>query len=173
MEAKDAEQEKVNYFIDTEFIELDYRSPVELMSIGIVADDNREFYAIALDGWHPDHASEWVWKNVIAKLGDVPRLPRAVIAGQIRALVGTDKATFWGYYADYDWLLFCQLFGTMLTLPKDWPHLCMDVKQFAMHLGNPRLPKQSAEGEHNALADARHIREMHRWLLKRMEAPQR
>ena len=38
-----------------------------------------------------------------------------------------------------------------------------DLKQEAERLGNPQVPEQ-ATGEHNALADARHNREIARFL---------
>ena len=60
---------------------------------------------------------------------------------------------FWGYYADYDWVVFCQLFGTMMDLPNRFPMYCRDIKQECDRLGNPEIPKQES-GEHNALADA-------------------
>ena len=64
------------------------------------------------------------------------------------------KPEFWGYFADYDWVAFCQIFGTMMDLPKGWPMYCRDIKQLADSLGNPELPTQSST-EHNALNDAR------------------
>ena len=36
---------------------------------------------------------------------------------------------FYGYYSDYDWVVFCQLFGTMMDLPKGFPMYCNDLKQ--------------------------------------------
>lgn len=36
---------------------------------------------------------------------------------------------FYGYYADYDWVLFCSLFGRMIDLPKGFPMYCRDLKQ--------------------------------------------
>jgi len=36
---------------------------------------------------------------------------------------------FYGYYADYDWVLFCSLFGDMSKLPKGFPMYCRDLKQ--------------------------------------------
>lgn len=36
---------------------------------------------------------------------------------------------FYGYYADYDWVAFCWLFGNMIDLPKDFPMYCIDLKQ--------------------------------------------
>jgi hypothetical protein len=66
----------------------------------------------------------------------------------------TDKPEFWGYYADYDWVAFCQLFGTMMDLPKGFPMYCRDIKQLCDDLGNPRLPEEGKD-EHHALADAR------------------
>lgn len=64
------------------------------------------------------------------------------------------KPEFWGYYADYDWVAFCQLFGTMMDLPKGFPMYCRDIKQWCDQLGNPKLPDQG-KGEHHALLDAR------------------
>jgi hypothetical protein len=64
------------------------------------------------------------------------------------------KPEIWAYYADYDWVVFCQLFGTMMDLPKGFPMYCRDIKQLCDDLGNPELPKQKS-GKHNALADAK------------------
>lgn len=36
---------------------------------------------------------------------------------------------FYGYYADYDWVVFCWLFGRMIDLPKGFPKYCRDLKQ--------------------------------------------
>lgn len=143
----------MNYFLDTEFIERGAGEPIDLISIGIVAEDGREFYAVSNE-FNPDDASEWVKENVIAKLGDEPRQTVAEITHGILAFVGNEKPEFWGYYADYDWVVLCQLFGAMIDLPDGWPMFCYDIKQLAVMLGNPPLPQQG-KGEHNAVADAR------------------
>lgn len=62
------------------------------------------------------------------------------------------KPEIWGYYADYDWVAFCQLFGTMIELPKGFPMYCRDLKQLCVSVGDPELP--NVEGEHSALKDA-------------------
>lgn len=51
----------------------------------------------------------------------------------------------------------------MMDLPKSFPMYCKDLKQWCDQLGNPKLPEQ-AEGEHNALADARHNKLMWEFL---------
>ncbi|WP_366933340.1 3'-5' exoribonuclease [Nostoc sp. NMS7] len=73
---------------------------------------------------------------------------------ELKKLEVTEKPEIWAYYADYDWVCFCQLFGTMMDLPKGFPMYCRDIKQWCDYLENPELPKQG-KGEHNALADAR------------------
>ncbi len=75
-------------------------------------------------------------------------------SGSFELRPGVPKPEFWAYYADYDWVVFCQLFGTMMDLPEGFPMYCRDIKQECDRLGNPELPKQG-KGEHNALADAR------------------
>ena len=36
---------------------------------------------------------------------------------------------FYGYYADYDWVVFCWLFGKMIDLPSGFPYYCKDLIQ--------------------------------------------
>jgi hypothetical protein len=80
-------------------------------------------------------------------------------------LVVYNTLEFWGYYADYDWVAFCQLFGKMINLPKGFPMYCNDIKQLAMDMGNPELPKQQS-GEHNALSDAWWNKQTYEFLCK-------
>lgn len=148
------------YVIDTEFMERE--QGIELLSIGIVADDGSAhstvtYYAENAEADH-SHANDWVKENVLPHLvGGDARLPRAQIAAEILEFVtdtsDDDPPTFWAYFGDYDWVVFCQLFGRMVDLPSGWPMMCMDIKQRAVDLGNPRLPEQEST-EHHALADA-------------------
>lgn len=55
----------MRYFIDTEFIE-DGKT-IDLISVGIVAQDGREFYCLNLDCDH-SLANDWVKANVLAYL---------------------------------------------------------------------------------------------------------
>lgn len=208
----------MKYFFDTEFIEdiskwtlAKNRHFIDLISIGIVAEDGREYYAISKD-FNPDDASQWVKENVLypimvengytknlsnlhGKLGysrsaikDIQKRKgksNKQIAVEIAAFVNEglevviDKVTradcwnekfyqnefayikrhntfipetiyssgfnndgyarnkkiiynqpvFYGYFADYDWVLFCSLYGKMIDLPKGFPMYCRDLKQ--------------------------------------------
>jgi hypothetical protein len=74
---------------------------------------------------------------------------------------------FYGYYCDYDWVVFCWMFGKMVNLPQGFPMYCRDLKQILdekemarqdgtdmIELRNlPTYPKQT--NEHNALSDAK------------------
>ena len=80
------------------------------------------------------------------------------------------KPEFWGYYADYDWVVFCWLFGSMMDLPKGWPMYCRDIKQFCDDIGNPRLPEQG-KGEHHALSDAKWNKQAYDFLLAKSKEP--
>lgn len=61
----------MKYFLDTEFIEQGHGNPIQLVSIGVVAEDGREYYAIN-SGFDPDSANEWVRQNVLPSLGELP-----------------------------------------------------------------------------------------------------
>jgi len=152
----------MKYFFDTEFIE-DGKT-IALLSIGIVAEDGRTYYAEPHET-DQSRASEWVKNNVIPYLSG-PRKSREEIRADILRFVGKDRPEFWAYYADYDWVALCQLFGTMMDLPKGWPMYCRDIKQLADSMGNPTLPEQK-NGEHNALLDAVHNAACYKFLTEK------
>lgn len=92
-----------------------------------------------------------------------------------------NKPVFYGYYCDYDWVVFCWLFGKMIDLPTGFPMYCIDLKQtldekekylqfsskhFAiLNIKDlPNYPKQI--NEHNALDDARWNKQLYEFLIK-------
>lgn len=167
----------MKYFYDTEFIE-DGKT-IDLISIALVAEDGREYYAISKE-FNPKKASQWVKDNVLKylpprKVNPMYGSPRLIseskvwksreqikndlldFVGEIRT--SEQKPEFWAYYADYDHVALCQLFGTMMDLPEDWPMYTKDLKQLLDDRGNPKMSK--SENEHHALADARWVRDVY------------
>jgi hypothetical protein len=164
----------MKYFFDTEFIE-DGKT-IDLLSIGIVADDGRELYRRNAEARF-EKADQWAQENIFPSLGvrltpqgwglrlDDDWYSRSRIKNNILDFIGQDsKPEFWAYYADYDWVALCQLFGRMIDLPESWPKYCRDVKQLCDSLGNPKLPKQ--EKEHHALEDARWTKQAYEFLMR-------
>lgn len=151
----------MKYFLDTEFIE--YPNTIDLISIGIVAEDGRELYEISSE-FDESKASQWVKENVIPHLGP-NRRKLSDIKDMILDFVGTDKPEFWGYYADYDWVIFCWIFGTMMELPKGFPMYCRDIKQLCDSKGNPQLPKMEGQ-DHNAIEDAKQHKKCYEFLME-------
>lgn len=205
----------MRYFFDTEFLEgtqktwLGKSKPtIDLISIGIVSEDNRQYYAISKDfnlkeAWNRFQLEQqsgdarnifpegkkvyWIRENVLKPIfnewkmesnGKIVRLglptplnemefnyknfkycikcigkTNAQIAFDIvnfthgysdmgnwlgttdeyyNTIIKTepkDKPEFYAYYADYDWVVFCWLFGSMMNLPKGFPMYCNDLKQ--------------------------------------------
>lgn len=177
------------FFYDTEFLE-DGKT-IELISIGIVSGDGREYYAVnsemPLDRIKED---DWMVRNVLSSLPLVntasldayikhPRnsypkpsisllgidrrdstvKPKWVIANEVRdfLLDGEGEPELWAWYAAYDHVVLAQLFGKMINLPEGLPMYTNDLKQEAHRRGDPPLAVQES-GEHNALADARHLK---------------
>jgi hypothetical protein len=142
----------MKYFLDTEFIEKP--CTIELISIGIVSEDGRELYLESSDVDLTD-VDPWLKENVIPHLKDIG-MPRTEIRKKILEFIGEDfEPQFWAYYADYDWVVFCWLFGKMVDLPSHFPKFCMDFKQYMVEHDIPRnaLPPQIGN-THDALADA-------------------
>jgi hypothetical protein len=271
----------MKYFIDTEFIEGKQRlrktwlealtatkkltePTIDLISIGIVAEDGREYYAISKDFnlseawfrydiktmtnlpgdsdtnkmkvyWLRDNVLKPIWediwreyvhyglnefynsdftlsnfKKIIKAFGKSnkeiaqgvkefcspkvgygrtigsrePNLGLPSVQSEYGSKIKNERGNpeFYGYYADYDWVVFCWLFGNMMDLPSGFPMYCKDLKQMldsainnTPKYGNytfeestkiiknySNYPKQT--NEHNALADARWNFELYKFL---------
>jgi hypothetical protein len=240
----------MKYFIDTEFIEgpqktfFGYTKPtIDLISIGIVAEDGREYYAISKDfnlieAWRRYDLKEantaenhsmndirvyWIRENVLKNL-----FPTEMNFTQFKKLINhfgksnkqiakeviefcnmgsgysdfehpeisnvlrwvkrndkteelikeynitkifDEKPEFYAYYGDYDWVVFCWLFGNMIDLPKEFPKYCKDLQQtFDEKKKNVkgRMKDQPGfpinDGIHNALEDARWNYKLYKFL---------
>ena len=145
----------MKYWIDTEFIAKPFT--IDLVSIGLVAEDGREFYAESSEvDW--SKASPWMLENVRPQL-EGKGMSLEEISYALRVFTDHDEhPVFWGYFPAYDWVAFVGLFGGLEVLPFHYPQLCLDIKQWAIELGDPELPHQK-ENRHHALADARWTRE--------------
>jgi len=185
-------------YYDTEFIEDGHT--IDLISIGMVAEDGREYYAVASDApWDQIRKHDWLLRNVVPSLPITSRKslesycanhpnshprpgvdfvgpdltdtrvkPRQVIANEVRDFIlTTPDPQLWAWYAAYDHVALCQLWGPMIALPKGVPMWTNDLKQEAERLGNPELPSMPGVTEHNALSDAREVKFRAEWLAGR------
>lgn len=206
----------MKYYIDFEFSEYFTRTflgkkihTIDLISIGIVAEDGRTYYAIGKE-FSYFNCSKWVRENVITKLDKtIKGKSNKEIASDIFNFINPDlgfhisgysnsdfrnpnspmnnhfnahnvvcinehyyaQPTFVGYYCDYDWVLFCSLFGTMMNLPPGFPMYCRDLKQTFDEI-QKQIPKNIKEyseypqevNEHNALDDAKWIQSLDNFL---------
>lgn len=147
------------YAIDTEFLE-DGRT-IDLISIGIVCEDGREYYAVAEDApWLRITGDRWLILNVMPHLADVDEgvvKPVRDIANEVREflLAGEAASELWADYAAYDHVVLCQLWGRMVDLPQGLPMFTHDIQHEASMRGI--YPPEQMEGHHHALDDARHV----------------
>lgn len=175
----------MRYFYDTEFIE-DGRT-LDLISIGIVAEDGREYYAVASDApWKRIRRHEWLMANVVPSLprpygdarnawiytgalvdGDNPAVkPRSVIATEVATFLTGPDVELWADYAAYDHVVLCQLWGPMADLPAHVPMWTNDIQTLVQASSVTTLP--DTDGRHNALTDARTTR--NRWVHLQVSA---
>lgn len=169
------EKGKDIYYISSEY---DYNKAsdwvkenvIKPLYISVVHGDNRNRFSVSNFHKEYGHTNEYIAKRV------------ALFCGCYEDHLfwrSPPNVEFYGYYADYDWVVFCSLFGRMIDLPKGFPMYCRDLKQmmdekaesqvmqvemkhpnetrFETSLRllktHPDFPKQT--NEHDALADAR------------------
>ncbi len=160
---------KPKIFIDTEFIEAGPNHPVRLISIGLVKENGDEYYAIDANCDY-SKASPWVIENVIPHLDMKYVKTRNQIKGDIIEFINDpkkyeDRPEIWGWYGSYDMLILCQIFGKAINTSSHFSMGLMDIKQYAMRLGNPELPKSDG-ALHNALEDAKWHKKMYDFLVE-------
>lgn len=174
----------MRYWYDAEFLE-DGRT-IELMSIGIVSQDGRGYYAV--NAGMPEtriRENAWLMENVVPGLthrrDDQPAdwlydhlapavKPHSYIAREVMEFLlhpspfgHDDEGTeLWADYGAYDHVVLAQLFGKMIDLPPGIPMFTNELQQEIRRVGlSPAdLPKQET-GLHNALADAIHNKRLY------------
>lgn len=174
-------------FFDCEFTGL--RQDTTLISIGLVSEDWKKFYAEFTD-YDPSQVDDWIRQNVLANI--LPEItsatePMSHGPNQDRYVVG-DKAyvandlrewftqfeyvEIWSDVLAYDWMLFCNLFGGPFKIPSNIYYIPFDLATLLKLKGiDPDVDRIefSRSGyrkwKHHALADAITIAECHRKLM--------
>ena len=148
---------------DLEFLE-DGRH-IELISIGMVCDDGREYYAVNSDAdWDRVKKHHWLMQNVwphlplrghktgLVTVGSKTEVrltepgvidtrntqvkPRWVIANEVRDFIqATQDVELWANYGAYDHVALAQLWGRMIDLPEGVPMFTCDIQQERARLG--------------------------------------
>lgn len=160
----------MKYFYDTEFLE--DGETIDLISIGIVAEDGREYYAVNLNAdWPRISRHQWLSKNVFPQLPDASTWkPKNQIRDEVKAfLLATPNTELWAWFSAYDHVVLAQLFGRMIDLPDGIPMYTNDVRSLVDLTGIDQLPKQKS-GAHDALQDARHVKTMHEHIMRKVAA---
>lgn len=143
----------MKYFYDTEFLEDGYT--IDLISIGIVCEDGREFYAVSFDAMPMSNsplsrriaAHPWLTENVMDKVLEDPRQhgkdagiwSRGAMARGVyqfldgpEELLSSSSIELWADYPAYDHVVLCQLWGSMRDLPSGIPYRTNCLKQHAV-----------------------------------------
>lgn len=131
-------------FFDTEFTGL--RKTTTLISLGIVAEDGRKFYAEFTD-YSREQCDDWIKENVIGNLyldgmGDgasstdenqpciLVRGNKEYVKSELSEWLSRfDAVEFVSDVCHYDFVLLIDLFGTAFDLPKNVNPACRDINQ--------------------------------------------
>jgi hypothetical protein len=168
---------RTKLFLDTEFTGLHQHTT--LISIGIVDEDGRTFYAEFTD-YDQSQVDSWIEENVIKNLkytecanntqtgyshsfkGDTNYIRQKLEA----FLSFYEEAEVWSDCLAYDWVLFNQIFGHAFNIPKNIYYIPFDLcTLFMLKCIDPDISREDyglewgvSREKHNSLYDAHVIR---------------
>lgn len=169
-------------FFDTEFTGL--HKYTTLISLGIVSEDGREFYA-ELSDYDKTQCDDWIVKNVINNLQESSCYvgTKQEVGQKLREwLKQFDEIQFISDVCHYDFVLLIDLFGNAFDLPNNVSPTCHDINQdIARHYAISECEAFNKSREeivadlcsvpvngrkHNALYDAKVIRSIYHSINK-------
>jgi hypothetical protein len=169
----------VKVFFDTEFTGLHQNTT--LISIGLVAEDGRSFYAELTD-YDQSQVDDWIRKNVIDNLmirdydtncDYHPYADQVKLSGDKEEVafclehwlhILNDSIEMWSDCLAYDWVLFCELFGGAFKIPENVYYIPFDIATlFKVNGIDPDVNREEFSNlpgglKHNALWDAQVIK---------------
>lgn len=166
---------KTKVWFDSEFTGL--HKDTTLISIGLVAENGHTFYAEFTD-YDRKQLDEWIRTNVLANLrlqhlvgyqDNISALkmrevtgPRPFVAAYLKQwLEQFAEIEIWSDTLAYDWVLFCDLFGGAMKIPKNVYYIPFDLATLMMAKGvDPDIDRVKFANapyllKHNALDDAK------------------
>lgn len=177
-------------YFDTEFTGL--HKDTSLISIGIVAENGKMFYAeltdynkSQIDVWIQENVIDNLWlknltsiypdKNLTTCLGPSDMLKYSLT----KWLQQFDKIEIWSDCLSYDWVLFNNIFGTAFDIPDNVYYIPFDISTaFKMKNIDPDISREEFTkdwlkenpfnipgGKHNALWDAHVIKGCYHTLM--------
>lgn len=157
-------------FFDTEFTGLEKSS--ELISIGLISDCGKEFYAEVSDyDKSLVEGNQWIKENVIANLkgGDFEMTKEQLKAALTEWFDQFDKIEAWADVNQYDWVMFCDIFGSAFEIPGHIYYIPFDLVGLFREKGiDTDINREEFSGikkdaeKHNALWDAKVCRACYR-----------
>lgn len=162
----------MNIFFDTEFTGLHQHTT--LISFGAIDESGEHVFYHELNDYDKDQVDAWIQENVINKLRPHQKpVPLEKLKFDLEDWLQdfNEEIIMWGDCLAYDWMLFCQLWGGALNVPKYIHYIPRDIcTLFETHGIDPDISRIEFAGHiesrsslrHNALGDAMLVRDCYR-----------
>lgn len=143
----------MHVFFDTEFTQLS--SEAKLISVGLVAEDGREFYAELADGWGLSDCSDFVRKEVVPHLESMPLMTlhelRSALKDWLESL--RQQVELVTDAPDLDWPWVAHIFPS----EESWPNnlISQPTLSWVDEIATQKEQRFRCYRRHHALDDAR------------------
>lgn len=174
----------MNIYMDCEMTGL--HKNTTLISLGMISDDNKTFYAEFTD-YDYNQINDWLKTNILSKLvinqecvysdnkSTAVKGNKNTIRIELIKWLSTfdEHIEIWSDCLSYDWVLFNDIFGTAFDLPKNICYIPFDICTLFKVKGiDPDINREEfseydkIETKHNSLHDARVIKKCYEKLIR-------
>jgi len=158
-------------YFDTEFTGL--HKDTTLISIGMIDEDGREYYAELCD-YDREQCDEWIEENVLNNLKGGNFITKDELKNELTEWLSEyEDVEIWSDCLSYDWVLFNDIFGGAFDIPKNVYYIPFDICTLMKVKGvDPDISREDyaemneKSSKHNALWDAKVIKACYEKLIK-------
>ena len=158
---------KTKLFMDMEFTGLHQNTT--LISISFLPEGSGEGYYAELNDYDDSQIDDWIQENVIDNLNQRIKINKDRLKFELTAyLEEFDEVEIWGDCLSYDWVLFCEIFGSALNIPENIYYIPFDICTLFKIKGiDPDINREEFAGEIERFHKHKHNAEWDTWVIRK------
>ena len=164
---------RTKLFMDMEFTGLHQNTT--LISISLLPENNfvGESYYAELNDYDENQVDDWIQENVIGNLNQYIAINKERLKFELISYFAEFESKgieveIWGDCLAYDWVLFCEIFGGALSIPRNVYYIPFDIcTLFELKGVDPDINREEYAREIERFHKNKHNAEWDTWVIRK------